>query len=257
MKNISIVSWNFRCKWIGDGINGFIHRAGMILDTIDKKKPDIICVQEAMPESIGFLKKHLNEYDIIFNCREIELTGEGLAFLVRKDTVECITVDRFWLSPTPYVIGSRYENQSNNPRICQVGLFRHIATNKLFRIYNNHLDHISDEARILGMNSVLDRISEDNEKTRYPFFVLGDFNDFPDSKIIEYCDNYEKTPMVNLTTDMGTTYHGFGTSNNDQIDFIYSDKKTAQNKYTKEKWTRKLNGIYLSDHYPVCIKIEL
>ena len=54
--NIKIVTYNLRCIWKGDGINGFIHRAGMIFDKINAELPDIIAFQEAIPKHIEFLK---------------------------------------------------------------------------------------------------------------------------------------------------------------------------------------------------------
>lgn len=258
MSKIKIVSWNIRCKWDGDDKNSLLHRAGMILEKIDQMKPDVICFQETTTKSASFLKKYLTDYTVIFNCREEDFTGEGLATAYRKDTAELHTVDRFWLSPTPNIPGSRFENQSINPRICQVCLFQDIESGKLYRTYNNHLDHISDEARIIGINRVLERVSADKEVFDCPFFILGDFNDFPDSKVIEYCNNYEETPIFDLTENLGCTYHGFGElPDGKQIDYIYTDKASAEKPYTAEKWTDEINGIFLSDHYPVCVEIEL
>ena len=41
-QTIKIVSFNLRSQYTGDGINAFIHRAGMIYDKIKKEAPDTV-----------------------------------------------------------------------------------------------------------------------------------------------------------------------------------------------------------------------
>ena len=44
---MKIVTFNLDCCWDGaEGINSFIHRAGMIYERINAEKPDIIAFQE-------------------------------------------------------------------------------------------------------------------------------------------------------------------------------------------------------------------
>ena len=257
---LKIVSYNLRGAWVGDGINCFIHRVGGILEKIREEKPDVICFQEGVEKNIDFLRKGLKpDYDIIFNQRNADFGGEGLAVAVRTETVTLLGVDFFWLSETPYEPGSRYAIQSDCPRICQCLLFKANADKKLFRVYNNHLDHISDSARILGIKQVMERVAQDSKQYGgAPVFILGDLNAEPGSETIEYCDNYEPFPVIDLTKDIGGTFHGFGTRDPlSKIDFIYTDVKTAEKPHTVTKWTDEREGIYLSDHYPVALEIKL
>ena len=86
---MKIVTFNVRCMYRSlDKENCFIHRAGMILDTIAEEKPDVICFQEATPENMGFLRRYLKpDYTLLLNQREEGLTGEGLA--VADDRTGC------------------------------------------------------------------------------------------------------------------------------------------------------------------------
>ena len=257
---LKIVSYNLSSVWDGDGINAFPLRAGGILEKIREEKPDVICFQEGIELSIAFLRRHLKpDYDIIYNQRDADFGGEGLAVAVRTETVTLLGVDLFWLSETPYQPGSRYAIQSNCPRICQCLLFKTNDTKKLFRIYNNHLDHVSDSARILGIKQVMERVAQDS--TMYggtPVFILGDLNAEPGSETIEYCNNYEPFPVKDLTADIGGTFHDFGRLETPvKIDFIYTDVKTAEKPHRVAKWTEERCGVYLSDHYPVALEIEL
>ena len=263
--NLKIVSYNLRSVWNkGDGVNCFIHRAGMILDKIGQEQPDVICFQECIPTHADFLRKYLNGYTFICNQRNADYSGEGLALAIKTGVIELYGLDVFWLSDTPRVPGSRFEIQSKCPRICQCIMLRDIRSGKLFRIYNVHLDHVSDSARILGIRQLLDYAEERQKEAELPLFILGDFNAKPDSETIKYCDGFEALPIVDLTRDTGGTYHGYGNSPKEperklpeKIDYIYTDRETAGKPHIVELWTDELNGIYLSDHYPVALSIEL
>ena len=59
-----IVTYNFR-TWggsYGDGINNFLHRCGVIFETIHREMPDIIGFQEIMPRPYEYLVRMLPEW---------------------------------------------------------------------------------------------------------------------------------------------------------------------------------------------------
>ncbi len=253
----TIVTFNIRCPWVDDGINSLPHRLGAILCKIDAEQPDVVCFQEVIEETAEFFKRHLPEYHILYNGRCENYDGEGLMMAIRRDTTEVLASDFFWLSPTPNVPASRFEEQSDCPRVTQVLLLRCIGETQPFWVYNNHLDHIGDQARILGIRQVLARVADDQLRCKAPVFILGDFNAFPDSETVRYCDSYEAFPLVNATKDLGSTFHAFGKRlNHPQIDYIYVDAATAAKSLAVAKWTDEQDGIYLSDHYPVALTIS-
>ena len=256
---MKIVSFNIRCPWVDDGINSLPHRLGAILEKLDSEKPDVVCFQEVIERTAVFFEKHAPEYIVLYCGRQKKYDGEGLMTLIRKETVQLMATDFFWLSPTPYVPASRFEEQSVCPRVTQALLLRIRGEETPFWVYNNHLDHISDQARILGIRQVLARVTEDQVRCAAPVFILGDFNAKPDSETIRYCDSFEEFPLVNITKDLGTTFHAFGkktADNGAQIDYIYTDCATAEKSYTVEKWTDEQDGVFLSDHYPIALIIE-
>lgn len=253
---MKIVTFNVRCVWIGDGVNSFINRAAQIYLKINAEKPDVIGFQECVPNIVNLLRRMLPDYTIIFNQRDEHFGGEGLAIAVRNETVSLIGMDFFWLSPTPSVPGSRFKEQSPCPRITQCAICRTVADGKLFRFYNAHLDHVSDKARILGIKSLMKRVKKDLEKYDIPFFLVGDFNALPDSETVAFCDNYSEVPMVELTKSVGGTWHNFGKRDPVKIDYIYTDAATASSAtYSATRWEDECQGVYLSDHYPVCVEL--
>ena len=256
--NFKIVTFNLKNNYETFGINSYVHRHMMVVNKIREEKPDFIGFQEGIPSIMKDLTDALPEYHIIFNGRYENFGGEGLAVALRKETVELMGLDVFWISETPYVAGSRYEIQSECPRICQQVLLRFKNSDKLCWVFNNHLDHQEDAARILGIKQIMERVSECKEKWNVPAFILGDFNALPGSETINYCDNYEKIKIADLAAESGGTWHDFGELENPvKIDYIYSDLKAEECNSKAYCWKEEQHGIYLSDHYPVCVTLEI
>lgn len=256
MSNLKVVTFNLRCVWKGDGINGGIHRAAMIYDKILEELPDVILFQETIDKHLDFLTRVLPEYEFYGHFRNSDYTGEGLYTAVRKETMQVIGYDSCWLSPTPYVPGSRFEDQSGCPRTCITLKLREKATNKIFKAANVHLDHISDAARIEGIQLALARAYEDKKIDDVPYLIGGDFNATPDSETIQYCNNYDKFKIYDVTNKITGSFHDFGRRSDFKIDYIYTTEeiKNAVNSVTR--WEDCDEGIYLSDHYPVCLEFD-
>jgi endonuclease/exonuclease/phosphatase family metal-dependent hydrolase len=160
-------------------------------------------------------------------------------------------MDTFWLSPTPYVPGSRYPEQSICPRTCTEVVLQELASGKVFRMLNTHFDHEGSLARLLAAKQVLARLSSEEFFPDAPVVFVGDLNAEPDSPEMQLMCQY----LRNLTEDIGITFHNFGGANACTIDYIYL--KGAIEGTAPRKWDECRNGVYLSDHYPVCSDLTL
>ena len=259
MPKIKIVSFNMRCAWANDGINSFIHRVGLIYDKINEEKAEVIAFQECTPKIIELMEKILPEYTFSGMYRSENYGEEGLFVAVRKGEWRTVAAESFWISPTPYVPGSRFPIQSECPRVCNVVQIRNRESGKMLRIFNIHLDHISDEARIEGIKCVLGKLEEYNARLPLPAVILGDFNAGPECSTIKYCDEYDKTPITDITKDIPITYHGFGgllKPEWEKIDYIYVSGGLEKSLTDVGIWDTVHHGIYLSDHYPVYAEFE-
>ncbi|OPJ61323.1 endonuclease/exonuclease/phosphatase family protein [Clostridium oryzae] len=250
---MKILTFNIRCDYGQDGNNNFEFRKPLIKEKLSKEKPDVICFQEVLPHVAAWLKETLTDYYVVGVGRTETYEGEQMTIAYRKDILNLMEFKTFWLSPTPHIPGSRYEIQSDCPRTCAVATFQS-NSNKIFRVYNTHLDHISSSARMLGLNQLRNYICSENDKVKLPCILLGDFNAEPDSPEIT---EFNKTAgMVDLTTSIPVTFHDFGKEDNfEKIDYIYISNDIQANSILA--WSDCINGVYLSDHYPICVDITI
>ena len=62
--------------------------------------------------------------------------------------------------------------------------------------------------------------------------------------------------LRDVTKNIPFTFHGYGTVQ-EKIDYIYLSGSLAAKVDTVEVWDDEKAGIYLSDHYPVCVTAEI
>lgn len=163
---MKIVTFNLRCDNDYDAENRWQFRKGLVLDKLDAEKPDAVGFQEVTPAMGDFLKRWMSEYLFVGCGRDADYGGENNMVGIRRDRFELMSLETFWLSDTPDVPGSRYENQSECPRVCTHVILRTLDANRLFHLYNTHLDHVSDEARVLGARALMEHMKRDLAKTR-------------------------------------------------------------------------------------------
>lgn len=248
---MKIVTFNIRydCGW--DGCNNFCCRKPFILEKLNQEKPDIICFQEVLPHVADWLEESLSEYYVVGCGRSETLEGEQMTICYRKDGIKLLGLETWWLSETPYVPGSRYPDQSDCPRVCTEALFQEKDSRLVFRVANTHLDVDGQTARVLGLRRILEKLEHESLFPNAPVIITGDMNAEPDSEIGDVMKEY---PYRNVTEGIGVTYHGFGKAEPPvSIDYILVKGFVCEK---TEKWTDEWDGVYLSDHYPVCAVLK-
>lgn len=251
---MKVVTFNIRGDFGVDGANDFCHRKPLILRKLAQEQPDIIGFQEVLPHVAAWMRQALPEYDVVGCGREKDLTGEQMTVLFRRDKFQLMAMDTFWLSPTPNVPGSRYAEQSGCPRTATELVLRDVDTGKVIRVVNTHLDHIGSLARQLGLAQILRHLASLDFFPDAPVILMGDFNATPDSEEMQLIRNHPD--YTSAAPEMGVTYHGFMTADDqEQIDYIFL--KGGIRAVSAVKWMDELDGVYLSDHYPVCVQAVL
>lgn len=249
MEKLKICTFNLRVISEHDGINIFHNRKDRILSAINEHSPDIIGFQEALDPMREFLRGSLKEYTLIGCGRNADYRGEGVPIAFKTDKFELIRHECFWLSPTPDVPGSRYEDQSQCPRVSTAVLLSP-REGEPFWFINTHLDHKSSSARVLGANHLVKYILGLKEN----FVLTGDFNAGPESDEIAVITSNNR--IKNATKNIGGTFHGFGrisTETMRQIDYIFTDMEISEAFAIQDE---PQSGIYISDHRPVIACVE-
>jgi endonuclease/exonuclease/phosphatase family metal-dependent hydrolase len=258
--SIKVCTFNLRVVAEVDGINIFYNRTGRISETIKNESPEIIGFQEVNP----FMKKWLGDelsplgYTVVGCGRGKDYRGEATCIAYKRDDFELIALETRWLSATPLVPGSRYAaDQSGCPRVYTAATLKHKDSDENFIFLNTHLDHKGSEARKLGALDVVRYLSEQ----KLPCIITGDMNAHPGTPEIEAFTAYaiNGKPVIDATATLGGTFHGFGKYTAEKapkIDYIFTDLPCDTSKsYIVTDTTA--DGLYISDHNPVCAIVEL
>lgn len=246
---MKIVTFNIRCDYEQDEDNSFCFRKPLILKKIRSEQPDIICFQEVLPHVAAWLKAELKDYYVIGCGRSERLLDEQVPVAFRKETINLISMETFWLSPAPEIPGSRYKEQSSCPRVCTEVLLEDQKEGRIIRLFNVHLDHLGTEARKLGLSQILKKAEQARLFPDAPAILAGDFNAEQDSREMKLMEEYPS--YTNAAAGIGVTYHGFKPEDEpESIDYIFYQSPLHCERIGK--WEDQDQGVWLSDHYPIC-----
>ena len=250
------MSANVRCYAPDDLFKkSWFYRADLLIEDVNSVKPDIIGFQEVSILHYGYLQKAMPDYDSELMYRDNWILSEGCPIFYRTDKYEKIDSGSFWLSETPEVMSKDWG--AAHYRICTYVILKDKISGREFVVFNTHLDHVSEEARINGIQVVLDKIEEFGG---LPAFLMGDLNAYPDEETILFThESFDDAHVIAEKRDDGATFHKWGTKsdgNDKRIDYIMISKGDA----TVSEYrivNNKHGDAYSSDHYSVYIKVKL
>ena len=140
---MKIVTFNIRFNNPNDGEFSFEHRKEEVIRRIQAEQPDVIGFQEIRDEVQAWMEEQLPEYAWVGHGRTAQLDGEHCPVIYRKDKFKLRNFQCFWLSDTPNIPGSKFENQGYHPRICNMLLLYSVEDKKTIGVFNTHLCNIS------------------------------------------------------------------------------------------------------------------
>lgn len=252
---ISVMAFNIRFGTANDGDNAWPHRRDLVAETILRRNPDLLGLQESVEFQVEFLAERLPDYEVYFVGRTPEPGAESCALFFRKDRFEKLGEGTFWLSETPEVAASKSWD-SSLPRIVSWVRLKEAGSGLVFLFANTHFDHIGSEARLESARLVRTRLAEIAEGA--PVVLTGDFNCGESSEpylaLTEgegaFLDTHRKHfPKSDPATE--STFTGFGLQPGvARIDWILCspDWETVSAEIDRH---RGKDGRHPSDHDPV------
>jgi len=253
-EEITVMSSNLRCINPGDkGKRSWFYRADLIVKNIENNKPSIIGFQEATKWQYNYMKDCLVGFDSVIEFRDEAVNTEGCPVFYRTDMYKLVDKGSFWLSETPEKMSKDWGAACY--RICSYVILEELETAKQFVVFNTHLDHVSDEARIKGIGVVLDKIAQFGS---LPSIIMGDFNTEEGTVTYEnVTKDFLDAKYQTENSMQGCTYQAFGEQlDNENIDyFMISKTGITVNEY--KVVTDTYDGVYPSDHFPIVMKFTL
>jgi len=171
-KGLRVMTYNLRYASM-KGSEAWPDRRPAMKTLLKQQAPDIMGTQEGVYHQLRDLAADLPEYDWIGTGRDGGSRGEFMAIYYRRERFEPLAYDHFWLSDTPEVIASSTWGNTNRRMVTSVR-FKDRRSDKVFHIWNTHLDHALQPAREKAAELIKTRLAKipSNE----PVILMGDFN---------------------------------------------------------------------------------
>jgi endonuclease/exonuclease/phosphatase family metal-dependent hydrolase len=173
---LHVVSFNIRydTKAAPGSADSWTDRRPVLAEFLEIEKPTVLGIQEALYHQVKQVYADLPAYyEWIGLGREGGGRGEFMSVYYDARRVEPLDFDHFWLSDTPYVIGSASWGNTVVRMVTWVR-FRDRRTGREFVHLNTHFDHQSENSRQRSAALVRDRIA--GFDPALPVVVTGDFN---------------------------------------------------------------------------------
>jgi endonuclease/exonuclease/phosphatase family metal-dependent hydrolase len=252
--SITMMSCNVRCLTPLDlGKKSWFYRADLLLSDIAAQAPGIIGFQEATRWQYAYLVDTLTGYDSVIDYRDRSPMSEGCPIFYNTALYTLKDKGSFWLSETPEVMSKDWG--AAHYRICSYVILTDKVSGRDFVVFNTHLDHVSDEARIKGIAVVLDKIAQFGG---LPSVIMGDFNALEGSQTyVSATEHFLDAQYAAEKTTQSHTYQNWGNVEKfKRLDyFMISKTGFGVKEYAVVQPVH--DGVYVSDHCPIVLKLTL
>ena len=240
--------------------NAWPDRLPVLAEIIERRHPDVIGTQEGLYQQLMDIEARLPAYKWIGTGRDGGNNGEFMAVFYRRDRLEPLAHENYWLSDTPDIAGSRTWGNTY-PRMVTSVRFRDRLHGGEFLFVNTHLDHQVQSARERSATLILQRLQ--STPPGLPIILVGDFNsraqENPVYDLFTRGGAFVDTWIAAGNADTLSTYHGFlgpvGAHQTGRIDWILLRGPIAP--LSTEIVTDSRGSQYPSDHFPVIARVRL
>ncbi len=256
-QNLKAMTFNIRLSLDSDRENSWVNRKDDALKLINYYHPDVMGVQEAVPQQMTDIKTGLKNYYIVGVGRDDGANkGEYSAIFYDTEKLQVLQSGTFWLSETPEKPSKGWDAAYN--RVCTYALFKTKKGGKKFWAFNVHFDHVGNVAREKSAQLILDKIKNLNTKN-LPVVLTGDFNLTDDTKPIKLLsenlsDSFYHSKKAHYGPTGTFTAFDVNTIPKDRIDYIFTKRFECTSIRTIND--RRENLLYPSDHFPVLAELQ-
>ncbi len=253
---VRVMTYNIRLDNPADGLNAWSNRKEFLIEQIKKANPDIIGVQESLPNQVTYLASALSDYEKVGVGRDENGQGESTTIFFRKKRFELKEHHQFWLSETPDSLSKGWDAAIR--RICTYALLYDKQAKLSCWIFNTHFDHVGSVARLKSAELILKKISEANT-AGLPVVLMGDFNATPESAPIQKLGvDLRDARLIAMKRMAGPegSFNAFDSSHLAQalIDHVFVSPHITVKEYSVLVESRESR--YPSDHFPVLVEVS-
>ncbi len=252
---INLLSYNIRFDNPDDGINSWPHRKEKVAALIKFHGVNIACLQEVLHHQLIDLDERLPHLSWVGAGRDNgKEQGEYAPILFDNQKFQLLDSGWFWLSETPEVPSMGWDAAC--VRLCTWVKLKHLKNNIEFFVFNTHLDHVGEIARLNSAQLIIHRINEIAQG--HPVVLAGDFNALPHSDAIKaIAENFSDSYLTSIEPPYGPigTWNAFDYNSvlDQRIDNIFTNERIKVIKYGN--LTDSEEQRFPSDHLPVFVKI--
>ncbi len=271
-EDLRIMTFNIRYGTADDGENSWPHRQFRCIKVLQKYRPHILGVQEALPFQVEAISSAFPDWQAfgLGRYHGIELSDRphesfsGESCKVFYDTTKFQLMDRgtFWHSDTPELPGSMSWGNTL-PRITTWGMLRMKSNQRMLLVMNTHF-HWGEPYVTNATKLLLNRWREIGYDL--PTILVGDFNLAPSAWAHQlFCGQVDsvsvKGNFIDVWKALGRSERGAGTFNSfkgdrsgDRIDWILATPHFAFKDI--RILHDQVDGKYPSDHFPVMAVVQ-
>ncbi len=261
-ESIKAMSFNVRYDNPKDGIQNWHNRKENIVRMIHFYDTDIMGLQEVLVHQLKYLEDNLEQYNYVGVGREDgKEKGEFAPIFYRKARFKLLNSGTFWLSETPEKVSKGWD--AGLERIVTWAVFEEKASGKEFIFMNTHFDHVGVQARIESSKLLKRKAIELAGDMQ--MILSGDFNLVPHSEGIQTLLREDGARTIVDSKSIAKYSYGpdWTTCGFDNrpfekrriIDYVFVKGIDKVHRYAV--LAEMLNELFLSDHCPVFVELEL
>ncbi len=252
------MTFNVRTAAADDGPDRWENRRELVAQVIRSQTPDVLAIQEALPEQVDWLLELFPNYVAVGQHREGGRRGEFSGMLVDDSRLRVDRSGQMWIAPEPDRVGAIGWDAALPRTITWAQLVDRL-TGATLQVYATHLDHRGAQARDEGARMIVEHAAATAGPRGTPVLVLGDLNAGEDSPPLErLCTAGLRDTLRIADPDAEAvgTYHGFdGTRDGEKLDYVLCSEQFEV--LAAAILTDSKDGRYPSDHFPVAALVVL